>query len=389
VSICGGIEAQAETIFVTSFAGGAIYRVQSLTGQKVQLPPGVASPADLVLDPQGILYVGGRFQGIKRFDTITNTFLPDVGTNVCGPEGPSIAPAGDLFVNTQSAPCAHSGVWRVPGRIASLATQAVPPFSSFGGATAFLRVGPFAGHLIAVDETGHRIVRAAPPSFGVPVDFIVLFPGDIPVGLAVSPIDGDVYVTLPVSTGPNAFTILRYGPDGVFKTVFGRIEAGHLEFDARGHLYVADTFNGRLARFAPNGTKSIVTDGIAGIFGVAVGPTFSDVPLTHFANPSVEAIFEAAVTAGCATTPPLYCPDAPVTREQMAAFIIRARGEFDPPQPATQRFLDVPPTNPFYRFIDRMAVLGITAGCGGTSYCPLDAVTRAQMAVFLARAFSL
>ena len=73
----------------------------------------------------------------------------------------------------------------------------------------------------------------------------------------------------------------------------------------------------------------------------------------------------------------------------MAALVIRALGEFDPPLPATQRFLDVPPTNPFFRVIDRMATLGITAGCTPTRYCPADPVTRAQLAVVLMRAFNL
>ena len=73
----------------------------------------------------------------------------------------------------------------------------------------------------------------------------------------------------------------------------------------------------------------------------------------------------------------------------MAAFIIRGLGEFSPPAPGTQRFADVPPTNPFFAFIDRLAERGITAGCGGGNYCPQDPVTRAQMAVFLIRAFNL
>jgi hypothetical protein len=78
-----------------------------------------------------------------------------------------------------------------------------------------------------------------------------------------------------------------------------------------------------------------------------------------------------------------------VTREQMAAFIIRALGEVSPSPPATQRFLDVPPASPFYAFIDRLAVLGITGGCTTTNYCPEAPVTRAQMAVFLVKAFGL
>jgi hypothetical protein len=75
----------------------------------------------------------------------------------------------------------------------------------------------------------------------------------------------------------------------------------------------------------------------------------------------------------------------------MAAFIIRALGEFNPPTPPSQRFNDVPPTNVFYTFIDRMAVLNITLGCTPDHllYCPNDSVNRAQMAAFLVRAFNL
>jgi hypothetical protein len=75
----------------------------------------------------------------------------------------------------------------------------------------------------------------------------------------------------------------------------------------------------------------------------------------------------------------------------MAALIIKALGEFNPPTPATQRFADVPPSNIFYNFIDRFAALGITQGCATSPprFCPTDPVTRGQMAVFLTRAFDL
>jgi hypothetical protein len=115
--------------------------------------------------------------------------------------------------------------------------------------------------------------------------------------------------------------------------------------------------------------------------------TFTDVPTTHPFFAFIERMAALGITTGCG--PGLYCPDAPVTREQMSAFMIRALGEFAPPAPASQRFGDVPPSNPFYPFIDRMAVFNITAGCGGGNYCPTDPVTRGQMAVFLVRAFSL
>lgn len=48
-------------------------------------------------------------------------------------------------------------------------------------------------------------------------------------------------------------------------------------------------------------------------------------------------------------------------------------------------FLDVPPTHPFYAFVNNIAGNGITSGCGGGNYCPNNTNTRAQMAVFLLR----
>lgn len=48
-------------------------------------------------------------------------------------------------------------------------------------------------------------------------------------------------------------------------------------------------------------------------------------------------------------------------------------------------FLDVPPTHPFYAFVNNIAGNGITSGCGGGNYCPNNTNTRAQMAIFLLR----
>jgi photosystem II stability/assembly factor-like uncharacterized protein len=118
---------------------------------------------------------------------------------------------------------------------------------------------------------------------------------------------------------------------------------------------------------------------------------FDDVPATNPFYRFIDRMAVLQITVGCSATPPLYCPSNPILREQMAAFIIRALGEFNPPEPAMQRFDDVPTTSPFYRFIDRMAVLQITVGCSVTPplYCPSNSVTRAQMAAFLVRAFGL
>jgi hypothetical protein len=59
------------------------------------------------------------------------------------------------------------------------------------------------------------------------------------------------------------------------------------------------------------------------------------------------------------------------------------------PAPASATFGDVPPSHPFVRYIEALAASGVTAGCGGGNYCPDAAVSRGQMAVFLAKALGL
>ena len=60
------------------------------------------------------------------------------------------------------------------------------------------------------------------------------------------------------------------------------------------------------------------------------------------------------------------------------------------PAPASASFGDVPPSHPFFQFIEALKASGITGGCGnGTNYCPDSPLTRGQMAVFLAKALGL
>jgi plastocyanin len=58
--------------------------------------------------------------------------------------------------------------------------------------------------------------------------------------------------------------------------------------------------------------------------------TFSDVPTSHLFYRYIEALAASGITAGCAASPPQYCPDAPVTRGQMAVFLARSLGLFFP-----------------------------------------------------------
>jgi len=117
---------------------------------------------------------------------------------------------------------------------------------------------------------------------------------------------------------------------------------------------------------------------------------FDDVGPAHFAFDAVETIATAGITAGCSTTPSLYCPDDSVSRGQMAVFILRAMGHGDPSHLPAYRgiFADVPASNPFARYIEHLYDHGITGGCATSPlrYCPDSPVTRGQMSVFLLRA---
>jgi hypothetical protein len=59
------------------------------------------------------------------------------------------------------------------------------------------------------------------------------------------------------------------------------------------------------------------------------------------------------------------------------------------PAPATATFGDVPTSHPFFQFVQALVASGITAGCGGGNYCPDALLTRGQMAVFLSKALGL
>jgi hypothetical protein len=112
---------------------------------------------------------------------------------------------------------------------------------------------------------------------------------------------------------------------------------------------------------------------------------YADVPITHPLVNYVSLMKGNAITSGC--TAANYCPDGTTTRGQMAVFIIRALlGGDSFPFPETPFFTDVPASHPLFKWIQKMRELGITSGCGTSTYCPEDAVTRGQMAVFIFRA---
>jgi hypothetical protein len=100
----------------------------------------------------------------------------------------------------------------------------------------------------------------------------------------------------------------------------------------------------------------------------------------------IEWIAVSGITRGC--NPPdndHYCPDEPVTRGQMAAFMNRAFSL----DPSSRIFFNDTVGHVFEADIAAMASAGVTRGCNPPDndlFCPDAFVTRGQMASFLRRA---
>lgn len=121
-------------------------------------------------------------------------------------------------------------------------------------------------------------------------------------------------------------------------------------------------------------------------------PFFADVPCGDADWGWIEKCHDDGIVAGCGGSPPNYCPDAPVQRNQMAVFIEKGLNHAgsttlcDAGHPPY--FGDVPCADPFWKWVQELYEDGITAGCQGPPtpmYCPTVSISRDQMAVFVSK----
>jgi hypothetical protein len=122
----------------------------------------------------------------------------------------------------------------------------------------------------------------------------------------------------------------------------------------------------------------------------ATGLVFLDVPAADPFAPWIEEVFALGVSNGCGSGN--YCPLAPVTRAQMAVFLLRTLegATYVPPAATGTLFGDVPLGAFAADWIEDLYNRGITGGCQSSPllYCPDRPNTRGQMAVFLTKTFS-
>jgi S-layer homology domain len=185
-------------------------------------------------------------------------------------------------------------------------------------------------------------------------------------------------------TGPSGptYTIVDGTAD------YGALTAGNTSdcFTASGNCYAFSVSGARPSAHWDATFKETFSPGNATkVWTLHVGESFPDVPTSQQFYKFIENLFHHGVTGGCGGGN--YCPDSSVTRAQMAVFLLKAEhGSTFVPPPCTGVFPDVACPSQFADWIEQLFAEGITGGCGGGNYCPGNPVTRQQMAVFLLKA---
>lgn len=138
-----------------------------------------------------------------------------------------------------------------------------------------------------------------------------------------------------------------------------------------------------LDRYAGSDFSSVLIDVVAEGGGAAPPkPPFTDIKRSKFRT-DIAWLYAEGITAGCSKTK--FCPNDRVSRGQMASFLARA---LNLPK-ATKDYFRDDNGSTHEANINRLAKAGLTSGCGPKRYCASTAVTRAQLASFLARVLDL
>ena len=127
-------------------------------------------------------------------------------------------------------------------------------------------------------------------------------------------------------------------------------------------------------------------DGSSGTLSKGYVTDFNDVPQNNTFHSFVTTLVSNGITAGVGGGN--YGVASSTLRQQMAVFLLKAKYGvcYVPPACTPGFFDDVPCPGTFAPWIEALATLGITGGCGGGNYCPTNPVRRDQMAVFLLKA---
>jgi hypothetical protein len=116
-------------------------------------------------------------------------------------------------------------------------------------------------------------------------------------------------------------------------------------------------------------------------------PPFTDVTPGNAFFDHITILKNKDVTRGCTFDAQKYCPDRAITRAEMAMLLAKAVNISALPN-STPYFEDVLPSHPAFVAIQAIRNAGITLGCSTipSKFCPDETLTRGQMAALIARA---
>jgi len=226
-------------------------------------------------------------------------------------------------------------------------------------------------------------------------------PANMTDALTVGAVAWDTSVLQPYSGwGPNMQGVLKpdvVAPDQITTSQWAGVSNTGTSYAAPHVAGVAALMIGAMPELTPAQVKQRLKDRASqadapdhrqgwGIVALGSLPSSIVAIRGHWAETSIDWAFTTAITPGCPTdgaTAGSTCPELDVTRDEMAQFMWRSKGQ--PAPTTTAAFEDVAIDATYTTAVDWLAEQQITLGCTTTTYCPAGTVTRAEMAAFLWR----
>jgi len=228
-------------------------------------------------------------------------------------------------------------------------------------AVSVIHLDPFFNYLLTVNKTGTGTgqVTSNPAGINCGGTCSAYFPQDTSVTLTASPDPGSTFsgwsdgcswtnstCVVTISQSKTVTATFTYQ----ITTTFADVPEYHWAYDAIERLFNAGVTSGcaiNPLRYCPDNkvTRAEMAKFLLkGIYGknydlppLQTGDTtgFSDVPWNHWAAPWIKQLAIDGITTGCGGGN--YCPDAMVTRDQMAIFLLRSKygASFIPPEPGS------------------------------------------------------
>lgn len=395
---------------------GALYAFDGVTHAALQITPGQFTVMRANPDPSNrSVFLGDANGNVYRYDRGPTQYelgaayplgLARIDGVTLLPGGAALVGSGgqlSYYTSLSGGPAWTSADFGAPvGRYACLGQGAHARYFATS-ALAVLEVAPGAA-------VGSFSPSSGPATGGTTVIFsginiqvgAELFFGDDPAsnsGVVPPQVHGDTPPMMPGSLRP----ILVVNPDSSFETSQSPFFVDFLDVDA------ADLFHDSIETIFRRGVtggcgsglycgQQLLTRAQMAVFLVragfgatfippkAQGRRFTDVACGSFAADEIEWIALQGITVGCGNG--AFCGDNPVTRAQMAVFLLKTlEGSGYVPPPAQGVFDDVPSDDPFAPWIEELAARGITAGCDASDYCPSEPATREQMAALISLTF--